>query len=90
MFKLKMGRTPNNLTDEQIESLAAATNNFTGADIDSLFKAALSVAIDRCVEDGDGAQAKLIYGDFESSLVGRNPSTNQEKLNLYLEYQHNN
>lgn len=46
ILKLKISETPNNLKEDQIIMLANSTNNYACADIDSLFKAALSKAID--------------------------------------------
>ena len=48
MFKLHIGDTPNNLTEQDISNLASATSGFSGSDIAVMVKSALMEPVRRC------------------------------------------
>ncbi len=48
MFKLNIGDTPNDLTEEDIDNLAARTEGFSGSDIATMVKSALMEPVRKC------------------------------------------
>jgi vacuolar protein-sorting-associated protein 4 len=48
MFKLNIGDTPNDLTEEDIDNLAAHTEGFSGSDIATMVKSALMEPVRKC------------------------------------------
>lgn len=48
MFRLNIGDTPNNLTEEDFESLAGQTEGFSGSDIATMVKSALMEPVRKC------------------------------------------
>ncbi len=47
-FKLRVGKTPNNLTDEDYQELGKATDGYSGSDIAIIVKEALMLPIRKC------------------------------------------
>jgi vacuolar protein-sorting-associated protein 4 len=48
MFQLNLKKTPNTLTDEQMEDLAARTEGFSGSDISTLTQDAIFEPVRKC------------------------------------------
>jgi vacuolar protein-sorting-associated protein 4 len=63
MVKLNMGDTPNNLTDEDYETLGEITEGASGSDIKVMVKEALMEPLRRC------QKAQQFYSDKEGFLV---------------------
>ena len=47
-FKIRIGKTPNNLTEEDFEELGRATEGYSGSDIAVVVKEALMLPIRKC------------------------------------------
>jgi vacuolar protein-sorting-associated protein 4 len=48
MFQLRLGKTPNDLTDEDFTELAAQTDGYSGSDISVVVKEAMMLPVRRC------------------------------------------
>lgn len=47
-YKIRLGKTPNNLSEDDFEELAKATEGYSGSDITVVVKEALMMPIRRC------------------------------------------
>ena len=48
LFKLRLGKTPNNLTEEDYLNLGIATDGYSGSDIAIIVKEAMMMPIRKC------------------------------------------
>ena len=48
MFKNRLGKTPNNLTDQDFDNLGESTEGFSGSDISVIVKDAMMEPVRRC------------------------------------------
>ena len=49
MFKIRLGKTPNNLTEEDFFELGKATEGYSGSDIAIVVKEAMMLPVRRCI-----------------------------------------
>lgn len=74
LFKLNIGDTPNNLTEDDLDNLARATEGFSGSDIATVVKGALMEPVRKCnraqyfVEVREGGVPK--YAPCEPTTAG--------------------
>ncbi|KAJ1820067.1 AAA+-type ATPase [Coemansia sp. RSA 2675] len=78
----RLAATPNSLTTDQVELIAAATHGFVGADLEALVRESAVIAIKRHSlrgEDSGGmAQLRIEHSDMRSALQLVRPSTMRE------------
>lgn len=48
MFKIRLGKTPNALTEEDFAELGQATEGFSGSDISIIVKEAMMLPVRKC------------------------------------------
>lgn len=95
ILKVLLRRTPHVLSDDELQSIAARTHGFVGADLASLIHTAGLTAIKRSFallsrpatdaassSLASTAHLKLLSTDFESALLSTRPSAMRE---VYLE-----
>lgn len=83
IFRIHLGKTKKDITEEMVEAASAATQNYTGAEIKDIVKQAMWKAFRRFKEGGENA---LLAEDIVSAAESVVPiwRSSQEKI-LYLE-----
>ncbi|GJJ08821.1 hypothetical protein Clacol_003040 [Clathrus columnatus] len=81
ILRILLSKTPHNLTEEQLNSLASRTHGYVGADLGAVVRDAATNAIKRCMSVSstiDGGAAILTHSDLEASLSHIRPSALRE------------